>query len=437
MYLKFFIKKRKIIILCLISEFLIFNFFNFLNPLPVQSIVESNINFIVYFLISYVIGKYELNFPKNYISAIKFLYKYTLVFLLNYIYKLLFLFSYLNLGNLKTFSIFYLKLIFVSSLIQLIIISFFKNKDKSLNWIAFIDEDEKNLLDIFLREYNMFNARKINLFYFRDCDINSLKRIDGLILEKKIILKNKSLINKIKRENRGINLVDTVQWCNYYLEFLPISLLSKDSIKNRILNQPLRKFYGYLKFIGDVTVSFSLIILTSPLMLIIAILIKLEDGGPIFYTQKRTGFNLKTFEIYKFRSMKVDAENTGIQWSSKTDSRITRIGKFIRLMRLDELPQLILVMKGQMSLIGPRPERPEINKFLFKETEFYSYRYLIKPGLSGWAQVNYNYAASKEESINKLAYDMYYLKNCSFLLDLLILFKTIKIVFNLKGALPN
>ena len=170
---------------------------------------------------------------------------------------------------------------------------------------------------------------------------------------------------------------------------------------------------------------------------LVSILIKLEDGGPIFYFQKRTGYKEKIFYIYKFRSMKVDAENNGIQWSTRSDSRITNIGKIIRLTRIDELPQLISVIKGEISLIGPRPERPEINEILFKETYIYKYRYLIKPGLSGWAQVNFNYAASKEDTVKKLSYDIYYINHISFLLDLLILIKTIKIIFNSNNHKPK
>ena len=135
--------------------------------------------------------------------------------------------------------------------------------------------------------------------------------------------------------------------------------------------------------------------------------------------------------------MKVSAEDLGPQWSTKNDPRITRIGKIIRKLRLDELPQLILVIKGKMSLIGPRPERPEIDNKLEKIINNYKVRYLIKPGLSGWAQVHYPYGASIKDSEIKLSYDLYYLFNISFWIDFLILLKTIKLVFNAKGAIPK
>ena len=135
--------------------------------------------------------------------------------------------------------------------------------------------------------------------------------------------------------------------------------------------------------------------------------------------------------------MRTDAEHQGAQWSSRSDPRITKVGSLLRITRLDELPQLWCVLTGSMSLIGPRPERPEFDQQLSQKIPYYELRHLIRPGLSGWAQVNYPYGASVEDSVNKLSYDLYYLKNFSFLLDLLILLKTIRLVFNAQGALPE
>ena len=144
-------------------------------------------------------------------------------------------------------------------------------------------------------------------------------------------------------------------------------------------------------------------------MAFITLLIYLEDGNPIFYSQTRNGLSESKIKILKLRTMKVSAEDLGPQWSTKNDPRITKIGKIVRKLRLDELPQLILVIKGQMSLIGPRPERPEIDNKLKNLIAHYKVRYLIKPGLSGWAQVNYPYGASIKDSEIKLSYDLYYL----------------------------
>ena len=166
-------------------------------------------------------------------------------------------------------------------------------------------------------------------------------------------------------------------------------------------------------------------------------MIYLEDKGPIFYTQTRSGLNGKIIKIIKFRSMHVNAEIDGIQWSKNNDKRITRIGRILRALRIDELPQLFCVIFGSMSLIGPRPERPEIEEKLFTKLPYYKSRYILKPGISGWAQVNYHYGASVADTKQKLSYDIYYISNFSFFLDLLIFFKTIKLVLNAKGYKPK
>ena len=154
---------------------------------------------------------------------------------------------------------------------------------------------------------------------------------------------------------------------------------------------------------GDFTVSLILLLIASPLFILISLLIYLEDGKPIFNSQIRTGFKGKKIRIYKFRSMIKNAEKFGPQWSSSEDLRITKVGKIIRAFRIDELPQLLSTIKGNMSLIGPRPERPEIEKSLLNEIPFYEYRNILKPSISGWAQVNFNYAASKEDTEKKLS----------------------------------
>ena len=177
--------------------------------------------------------------------------------------------------------------------------------------------------------------------------------------------------------------------------------------------------------------------ITSPLFIIVSILIFIEDRGPLFYSQQRTGLNGEKFNIIKFRSMKIDAEKNGAQWSKHTDPRVTHIGRIIRATRIDELPQLFCVLRGTMSLIGPRPERPEIENQFLKNIPYYSCRYILRPGISGWAQVNYPYGASKFDATKKLSFDIYYISHFSIFLDLLILFKTIKLVLNAKGSKPK
>ena len=170
-------------------------------------------------------------------------------------------------------------------------------------------------------------------------------------------------------------------------------------------------------------------------MIVTAAAIILEDGGPVLYRQERVGLNGRIFKVIKFRSMRKDAEKDGKpRWASSGDMRITRVGRVIRKLRIDELPQLFCVLKGDMSLVGPRPERPYFVEQLIREIPYYALRHGIKPGLTGWAQVRFHYGASIEDTEGKLQYDLYYVKNHSWFLDLVILFETVGVVLTGKGA---
>ncbi|HEX6715643.1 MAG TPA: TIGR03013 family XrtA/PEP-CTERM system glycosyltransferase [Pyrinomonadaceae bacterium] len=175
-------------------------------------------------------------------------------------------------------------------------------------------------------------------------------------------------------------------------------------------------------------------ILSLPIVVVTAILIKLESRGPIFYKQERVGKNGRTFVLTKFRSMRVDAEQDGPVWASKGDSRTTRVGRIIRKMRVDEIPQFWHILKGEMSFVGPRPERPHFVAQLAEEIPFYEQRHLIAPGLTGWAQIKYPYGASIEDARQKLQYDLFYIKNQGLILDAIIIFETIKIILFGRGA---
>ncbi|HEY6331006.1 MAG TPA: TIGR03013 family XrtA/PEP-CTERM system glycosyltransferase [Blastocatellia bacterium] len=176
-------------------------------------------------------------------------------------------------------------------------------------------------------------------------------------------------------------------------------------------------------------------ILSLPIMAIVAIVVKLESKGPVLFFQERVGQNGKVFQIVKFRSMRVDAEDlSGPVWASVSDPRVTRVGRIIRKTRLDELPQFFNVLKGDMNFVGPRPERPTFVEELGVAIPYYSQRHLVKPGLTGWAQIRYPYGASMEEAAEKLQFDLYYIKNQSWLLDAIIIFETVKIVLFGRGA---
>ncbi|VAW37575.1 Glycosyltransferase, partial [hydrothermal vent metagenome] len=176
------------------------------------------------------------------------------------------------------------------------------------------------------------------------------------------------------------------------------------------------------------------LILSAPIMLASAIIIKLESPGPVFYLQTRVGLRSKNFKVIKFRSMRQDAESNGAVWAAANDNRVTRFGGFARQVRIDELPQLWNVLKGEMSFVGPRPERPVFVEILSKKIPYYSLRHNIKPGVTGWAQICYPYGASEEDALRKLEFDLYYLKNISLSLDSWIIFKTIKTVLFRKGG---
>jgi len=190
-----------------------------------------------------------------------------------------------------------------------------------------------------------------------------------------------------------------------------------------------------LDWIFNASMAFFLFIFVWPIMLITAILIKLDEGmkAPIFYLQERVGLDGQAFNIIKFRSMRVDAEKHGAQMATENDDRTTKIGKFIRKYRIDELPQIYNVMRGDMGFVGPRPERPEFVQGLIKNIPYYNERHNVKPGLTGWAQLKYPYGSTEEDSLEKLKYDLYYIKHRSFLLDMLILIRTVEIVLFGKG----
>lgn len=176
------------------------------------------------------------------------------------------------------------------------------------------------------------------------------------------------------------------------------------------------------------------LLLFLPFFPFVALAIRLTSRGPIFFSQTRVGLNGRTFKVHKFRTMFTDAEAAGAKWATKDDPRVTRIGGFMRKTRIDEVPQLWNVLRGDMSFVGPRPERPEFTSWLSEEIPFYSLRHMIRPGLTGWAQVRYGYGATLAESREKLSYDLYYLKHKSLGLDLLIMFETIKTIVRRRGA---
>ncbi|MGC9519573.1 MAG: TIGR03013 family XrtA/PEP-CTERM system glycosyltransferase [Desulfuromonadaceae bacterium] len=210
--------------------------------------------------------------------------------------------------------------------------------------------------------------------------------------------------------------------------FQPSSFIYANGFRISILGR-------FIKRVLDIFLSLTGIVISSPAWLIVAYMVRSDSSGPIFYRQVRVGEWGKHFTLYKFRTMREDAEKeSGAVWATENDPRITKVGAFLRKTRLDELPQLINVLMGDMSFVGPRPERPEFVEKLSMDIPYYFARHTIKPGLTGWAQVFYSYGASEEDAMEKLRYDLYYLKNYSIILDVLIILETIKVVLLGRGS---
>lgn len=195
-----------------------------------------------------------------------------------------------------------------------------------------------------------------------------------------------------------------------------------------------RMFSSAAKRIFDIAASSLLLFLTFPIILLFALLVKLDSKGPAFFRQPRVGLYGQNFDVIKLRSMRTDAEKDGVKWAEKNDPRITRLGRFIRKVRIDELPQTWSVLKGEMSFVGPRPEVPKFVGDLEQKLPYYAERHMVKPGITGWAQINYPYGASIEDARHKLEYDLYYAKNYTPFLDLLILLQTLRVVLWPEGA---
>lgn len=261
------------------------------------------------------------------------------------------------------------------------------------------------------------------------------RNIDIVIVSATHIEDQEFLKYIVECKMQGINVVDMPTFYEDVSGKVPVEFINDlwfvttpiSGVKKTIYNEKIKRLLDIVFSIFGIIFS---LFITVP----VAILIKLESKGPVFYKQRRVGLNNKVFECIKFRSMTVDAEKNGAVWAKKDDNRVTKVGKIIRKLRIDEIPQMWNVLKGEMSFIGPRPERPEFVELLVKKIPYYNLRHSVKPGITGWAQVCYPYGASEEDALEKLKYDLFYIKNMSLFLDFQILLKTAKVVLSGKGA---
>ena len=444
--------RRRKLIAIIIDFWISFLLYNYIylsdfNSYPNQVVTISVGSFWVIF--SYILGRYK---NEKSISVKSFLIA---------IFKLFFLiifgvFIYAFINWFSSIIIFdeliidrkdlLLKDIFIKSISYLGFLSFisqsfisiinYKIYNKKNLWIFYGEEKDYNKFSRELRYHQ--NYPKISFVSSSEpLKINISKNLKGIIVNENNIINVNNLDNLYQIKLSGIEVISLIDWFDKEYHRIPTNFIENNYQLIKKLKSVEDNYQNRIKRLGDIFVSLSIIFITLPIILIVSCLIYLEDKGPIFYTQKRSGLNGNIIKIIKFRSMKVDAEIDGIQWSKNNDKRITRIGRILRALRIDELPQLFCVLFGSMSLIGPRPERPEIEEKLLNKVPYYKSRYILKPGISGWAQVNYHYGASVEDTKQKLSYDIYYISNFSFFLDLLIFFKTIKLVLNAKGYKPK
>ena len=444
-------RRRKII--AIIIDFWIsillynYTYFRHLDSYPNQVVTISIGSFWVIF--SYILGRYKkeksIALQSFLISILKI---FSLIIFGIFIYAFINWFSSIIIFDQSIIDQkdLLLKNIFIKSISNIGFLSFisqsficiinYKIYDKKNLWIFYGKEQEYNK---FLRELN-YHSNLPEIHFISDSEplkINKTKNLKGIIVNEKDIINVDKLDNLYNIKLSGIEIINLIDWFDKEYHRIPTDFIDSDYQLIKKLKSIEDNYHNRVKRLGDIFVSLIIILITLPVIFIVSCLIYLEDKGPIFYTQTRSGLNGKIIKIIKFRSMRVDAEVDGIQWSKNNDGRITRIGRILRAFRIDELPQLFCVLFGSMTLIGPRPERPEIEKELFKKVPYYKSRYILKPGISGWAQVNYHYGASVADTKQKLSYDIYYISNFSFFLDLLIFFKTIKLILNAKGYKPK
>jgi len=258
-------------------------------------------------------------------------------------------------------------------------------------------------------------------------------RVDQLVVAMREESPNFPLEQILDCKMSGIRVIDTASFFEQQTGKIKIDALSPATLvfAEGFIQAVLR---SYSHRVFDVVVSLGLLAFAWPVMLVTALLIWMEDGPPVFYRQLRVGRNNRHFEILKFRSMRPDAESAGAVWATADDDRVTRVGRFIRNSRIDELPQLINVLRGEMSFVGPRPERPQFVEELEKKVPYYRVRHRVNPGITGWAQICYPYGASDHDALEKLQFDLYYIKNYSLFLDIMILIQTAQVILWGKGA---
>ena len=447
--LPYWINARKTVFLHIILESLIFILvFNFFNQgyFIIESKIILNLIFLnsIWITLSYLTGRYcetvkEYKKTRFYVVLRSILNLFLSIIFTGIIFvfinnSIVFIkLTWLEFYSFKKFLILFSLICFVNELIMNKL--FYKKNNLKINrWLFLVSKNLEakinQIISIDTKNIKFKNIEDIN-------EIVKLKEnFSGIVVEN-LFHQDFNLQNELNKININTPVFSIMEWCEMQFQRYPPDLIKESDLFSIHLTIEKNLFQLRIKRFFDFFASILLLLIALPIIIVCCILIKINDGGPVFYTQIRSGIKGRPFKILKLRTMKIDAEKKGVQWAKANDKRITQIGKILRKFRLDELPQLINVISGELSLIGPRPERPEIDKEIKNKISHYQLRNIIKPGLSGWAQVNYNYGASIKDAENKLSYDLFYIKNFNLILDLLIAIKTIKLISNASGSEPS
>lgn len=316
---------------------------------------------------------------------------------------------------------------------ELLYIGHSESGDAFLNELKHHSEVRSVTVSTDKKELNA-NFEQCSLDATDTCELLTTANWKSVIIDPSRQINNKETDHLVSLRLTGIPILSLADFYEKFWFMIPVHDISDDwflrSQGFSMLGDPISM---RVKRLIDLILSSLLLLLSAPLILLCGILVKLTSKGPMLFSQTRVGLNNNPFTIYKIRTMSKDAEAQGAQWAAENDPRITRFGNFLRATRIDELPQCWNVLKGDMSFVGPRPERPEFTSGLAEQIPYYDLRHIIKPGLTGWAQVNYTYGSSTKDALRKLQFDLYYIKNYSLLLDLNILLRTIRVTLMRAG----
>lgn len=396
--------------------------------------------FLFWVIVFYIFDFYEIKSLKN---SAAFLKNFSLALLTNGLIAIVFFYLLPFYGITPKTNLLIFAIVFaVLELLWRYLFNLMNTQLKSPEKVLLINYGEKNGLAEELTAYLKANPQIGYEIAYQLKDANSYdtEGLSRLIQDNEIKtivipthLQEKIRLSKLVYNNLslGIDVMNFAEFYELVFKKVPLSELEEAWFLENLIKKAF--FYDAFKNSLDFVFALLAFIVFLPFTILISVISKISSSGPVIYKQTRVGVKEKKFTLYKFRTMRVDAEKDGAKWAQQNDPRITRLGKILRYTHLDELPQLINVLKGELSFVGPRPERPEFVKELKEKIPYYEIRHLAKPGITGWAQINYRYGASVEDAFQKLQYEIYYLKNKSLFLDLLIILKTLKLFFiNLK-----